>query len=45
MPGVDIQKDILDACSAQISLPKSGQVQVVTPDFVSGEGFSLKWGV
>jgi len=43
MPGVDIQKDILDASAAKISLPQSGHVKVVTADIVAGKGFSLRW--
>ncbi|MBN2157973.1 MAG: malonate decarboxylase subunit alpha [Spirochaetes bacterium] len=43
MPGVDIQKDILDACTAKILLPKDGTVSIVPLPIVTGEGFTLTW--
>ncbi len=41
MPGIDIQKDILDACPMKIVLPEQGEVPVVSSSMVTGEGFSL----
>lgn len=42
MPGVDIQKDILDACPMKIVLPENGQPEVVGRDIVTGEGFQFE---
>ncbi len=41
MPGVDVQKDILDACPMRVVLPEDGQVPTVDPSIVTGEGFKL----
>lgn len=41
MPGVDIEKDIINVSGAKIIIPKN--VQVVTSDLVTGKGFSLKF--
>jgi len=41
MPGVDIQKDVLDASPMRVVLPESGDVPVVEPAIVTGEGFRL----
>ena len=42
MPGIDLQKDILDASDMRIVLPESGAPEVV-PDFVmTGEGFTME---
>jgi hypothetical protein len=43
MPGVDIEKDIMQACPMQIILPESGQVPVTPDAIVTGEGFRLGW--
>lgn len=43
MPGVDIRKDILEACPMKVVLPESGQVQTVSEDIVTGRGFKLRW--
>ena len=41
MPGIDLQKDILDATSMKIVLPESGEPELV-PDFVmTGKGFNM----
>lgn len=43
MPGIDIEKDIINGCEAKIHLPEDGKVDVV-PDFiVTGENFKLEW--
>jgi len=42
MPGIDIQKDILDFAPMHIVLPESGEVPVVDPHIVTGEGFKLE---
>lgn len=41
MPGVDIEKDIINVSGAKIIIPKD--VPVVTNDLVTGKGFSLKF--
>jgi propionate CoA-transferase len=43
MPGIDIERDILQACPMKVVLPESGLVPVVPPDIVTGEGFELNW--
>lgn len=43
MPGVDIEKDILQACPMQVILPDSGRVPVTADAIVTGEGFHLSW--
>lgn len=41
MPGIDLQKDILDASAMRIVLPESGEPEVV-PEFVmTGKGFTM----
>ena len=42
MPGVDVQKDILEACAAKIQLP-DGTIPVVDASVITGKGFQLKW--
>lgn len=39
MPGIDIQKDILDFSTARILLPESGSPEIVSEDIVTGKGF------
>lgn len=41
MPGVDVQRDILDASPMRIVLPPSGEVPVADAAVVSGKGFQL----
>jgi propionate CoA-transferase len=41
MPGIDIQKDILDVSPMKIVLPASGQVPVVDSGVVTGAGYKL----
>ncbi len=43
MPGIDVERDILQACPMRIVLPKDGPVPVVTPEIVTGKGFALGW--
>jgi propionate CoA-transferase len=43
MPGVDIQRDILDACPMKVVLPEGKPVPVVDPAIVTGGGFRLEW--
>ena len=43
MPGVDIEKDIMQACPMQVILPDSGRVPVTPDAVVTGEGFHLRW--
>jgi propionate CoA-transferase len=44
MPGIDIQKDLLDFSPMRIVLPESGDVPVVEEPIVTGKGFSLRLG-
>ncbi|MFA6450638.1 MAG: hypothetical protein WCX65_14285, partial [bacterium] len=44
MPGIDIQKDIIDFSPMKIVLPENGVVPVVGEDIVTGKGFKLKLG-
>jgi len=44
MPGVDIEKDIANACPMEFLLPESGEVPEVPADIVTGENFMLSWG-
>ena len=41
MPGIDLRRDVLDACSMPIVLPKSGQVPLIETSVATGEGFRL----
>ncbi len=41
MPGIDIQKDILDISPMKVVLPESGDVPLVDPAIVTGKGFRL----
>ena len=41
MPGIDVQKDILDFAQAKIVLPESGEVEVVDASVVTGIDFEL----
>ncbi len=42
MPGVDIQKDIIDVCSMKIVMPESGKPILVGPEVVTGKGFRFE---
>ncbi len=41
MPGIDIQKDILDFSRARIVMPESGAPVMVTQDVITGKGFKF----
>ena len=41
MPGIDVRRDVVEPSSMKIVLPESGDVPVVEPAVVSGEGFRL----
>ena len=41
MPGVDIQKDIVETLSMKVALPESGEVPVASDAIVTGKGFKL----
>lgn len=43
MPGVDIERDIAQACPMEFLLPESGEVPEVPEDIVTGVGFKLSW--
>jgi propionate CoA-transferase len=42
MPGIDVERDILKGCPAQIHLPLNGKLKTVDAAVLSGEGFYLK---
>ncbi|MCB0560035.1 MAG: hypothetical protein KDD09_13875 [Phaeodactylibacter sp.] len=42
MPGIELQKDILEACPAKALLPE-GTAPVVEGSILTGKGFRLKW--
>jgi len=44
MPGVDVRRDILEACPMKVVLPESGEVPVVDDSIVTGRGFELRFG-
>lgn len=41
VPGVDVQKDILDVCPMKIILPESGAPEVVDAGIVTGKNYQL----
>ncbi len=41
MPGIDLKRDVLDACSARILLPEGGEAPLAPGAVVSGRGFRL----
>jgi len=43
MPGIDIQKDIIEACPMKVVLPEDGPVPVVSQVILTGEGYQLKF--
>jgi propionate CoA-transferase len=43
MPGIDIQKDIINGCSMKIVPTEPGRVSVVSESIVTGKGFKLQW--
>ncbi len=43
MPGIDVQKDIIEQCPMRIVLPEDGKVQVVEDSIVTGKGFRLEF--
>ncbi|RJO63308.1 MAG: hypothetical protein C4523_20685 [Myxococcales bacterium] len=43
MPGVDIQRDILQTATAKIVLPANGRVETVEDSIATGENFRLSW--
>lgn len=43
MPGIDIQRDIVDACPMKIIVPKDADIPVVEKSIVTGKGFRLGW--
>lgn len=42
MPGIDVERDILKACSAKINLPRHRPVEVASQAVLSGQGFELR---
>ena len=42
MPGIDIQKDILQSTAMKVVLPQSGNVPIVDPSIVTGRAFTLR---
>ncbi len=45
MPGVDIQRDIIEVSPMRVVLPTDGKVPLVPESVVTGEGFKLSWQV
>jgi propionate CoA-transferase len=43
MPGVDVRRDVVDACPMRIVLPGSGMVPLVDKSVLTGRGFRLNW--
>jgi len=43
MPGIDIQKDIINCCQMKIIQPDPSQVTVVSESILIGKGFKLQW--
>jgi len=43
MPGIDIQKDIINYCPMKIVPPDPGRVSVVPESILTGKGFKLHW--
>jgi acyl CoA:acetate/3-ketoacid CoA transferase len=43
MPGVDVDRDVKNACPMEFLLPESGEVALVPVNIVTGEGFKLTW--
>lgn len=41
MPGVDLEKDIINGCGAEIMLPENGEVPVVPESVITGKGLDL----
>ena len=44
VPGVDVQRDILDVSPMRIVLPEGEPIPMVDASIMTGEGFSLVWG-
>ncbi|MCK6695680.1 MAG: hypothetical protein L6Q97_26690, partial [Thermoanaerobaculia bacterium] len=42
MPGIDVERDILKACSAKINLPAQQPVEVASQSILNGQGFELR---
>ena len=42
-PGIDVERDILQATPARIVLPEDGNVDILDRSVVTGEGFKLAW--
>ncbi len=43
MPGVDLQKDIIDVIPMKVVLPESGEVPTVEASIITGENFKLSF--
>ena len=39
MPGIDVQRDIIEACAMRIVLPENGQPVVAGPEIITGQRF------
>ena len=42
MPGIDVQRDILDACPMRIVLPEDGAPRIVSENIMTGRDFRLR---
>jgi len=43
MPGIDIERDILDVSRAKIMIPTDREIRAVPESVVTGNGFELSW--
>ena len=43
MPGIDVQKDIVDGFPMKVLLPAAGNIPEAPASVVTGEGFVLRW--
>jgi len=43
MPGIDLQKDILEMSQGRIFLPENNQIELVDQSILTGQNFQLKW--
>ncbi|MDI6742513.1 MAG: CoA-transferase [Smithella sp.] len=43
MPGIDIDKDVINFSRAKINIPATGKISFVSNDLVTGKGFSLQF--
>jgi propionate CoA-transferase len=42
MPGIDVQRDVVEVAAMRVVLPASGEIPIVPRAIVSGDGFTLR---